>query len=62
MEKLVKLHPSWLAAVGDEFDKPYMQQLKTFLLTEKQAQKIQVDCSFLHFAFSSWAYRSGSEL
>jgi uracil-DNA glycosylase len=49
MEKLVKLHPSWLAAVGDEFDKPYMQQLKTFLLTEKQAQKNILPSSELWF-------------
>lgn len=36
----VKLHPSWLNVIGDEFDKPYMLQLKAFLLAEKNAEKI----------------------
>ncbi|HAX92248.1 MAG TPA: uracil-DNA glycosylase [Rhodospirillaceae bacterium] len=31
----IKLDPSWLAAVGGEFDKPYMQNLKQFLREEK---------------------------
>ena len=39
MKKLVKLHPSWLSAVGAEFDKPYMKQLKDFLIAEKTAGK-----------------------
>lgn len=36
----VKLEPSWLRAVGAEFDKPYMLQLKAFLLAEKKAGKV----------------------
>jgi uracil-DNA glycosylase len=36
----VKLEPSWLAVVGDEFDKPYMTQLKAFLQVEKAAGKV----------------------
>ena len=36
----VKLDASWLAAIGDEFEKPYMAQLKAFLLAEKNAGKI----------------------
>lgn len=36
----IKLHPSWLAVLGDEFEKDYMTQLKTFLLAEKKAGKI----------------------
>ena len=36
----IKLHPSWLAVVGDEFDKPYMQQLKAFMQAEKKAGKV----------------------
>lgn len=36
----IKLHPSWLQTIGAEFDKPYMQQLKQFLITEKQAGKV----------------------
>ena len=36
----IKLDPSWLRVLGDEFDKPYMVQLKAFLRAEKQAGKI----------------------
>ncbi len=36
----VKLHPEWLAVVGDEFHKPYMTQLKAFLQQEKAAGKV----------------------
>ncbi len=39
MKNTIKLHPSWLEHIGDEFDKPYMQQLKQFLLDEKAAGK-----------------------
>ena len=35
----VKLDPSWLAVIGDEFDKPYMQQLRAFLQQEKEQGK-----------------------
>lgn len=35
----IKLSPSWLNVVGDEFDKPYMQELKAFLQAEKAAGK-----------------------
>ena len=27
----VKLDPSWLAILGNEFDQPYMQRLRQFL-------------------------------
>jgi uracil-DNA glycosylase len=36
----VKLDPSWLKVLGDEFDKPYMTELKAFLLAEKKAGKV----------------------
>lgn len=36
----VKLDPSWLEAVGAEFEKPYMVELKRFLMAEKKAGKI----------------------
>lgn len=36
----IKLDPSWLAVLGDEFEKEYMTQLKAFLLAEKKAGKI----------------------
>lgn len=35
----VKLEQSWLSVVGDEFDKPYMAQLRAFLQHEKAAGK-----------------------
>lgn len=34
-----ELHPSWQAVIGNEFNQPYMQQLKTFLQQEKAAGK-----------------------
>ena len=38
--KKIDLHASWLAHLGSEFDQPYMQQLKQFLIAEKQAGKV----------------------
>ena len=36
----VKLESGWLAEIGVEFDKPYMQDLRRFLLAEKQQGKV----------------------
>ena len=36
----VKLHPSWLNVLKDEFELPYMKNLKSFLLTQKQQGKV----------------------
>lgn len=36
----IKLNDSWLKVIGSEFDKPYMQQLRDFLLAEKAAGKV----------------------
>lgn len=36
----VKLDESWLAVIGDEFDKPYMKQLRAFLQAEKEQGKV----------------------
>lgn len=36
----IKLSPRWLEQIGDEFDKPYMQTLKSFLKNEKEKGKI----------------------
>jgi uracil-DNA glycosylase len=33
------LHPSWLKVIGQEFQKPYMQELASFLNAEQEAQK-----------------------
>lgn len=39
-EKPGQLHPSWQSVIGEEFDKPYMQALRAFLLAEKAAGKV----------------------
>lgn len=39
-ERNVALEPGWKAALGNEFEKPYMQQLRAFLLAEKAAGKV----------------------
>ncbi len=39
-EKPGQLHPSWLAVIGDELEKPYMQALRDFLKQEKAAGKV----------------------
>ncbi|MGL6159964.1 uracil-DNA glycosylase [Microbulbifer sp.] len=36
----IKIHPSWYAVLQDEFEKPYMEQLRQFLRKEKAAGKI----------------------
>lgn len=36
----VRLHDSWKSVLGDEFDKPYMKDLRAFLAAEKAASKI----------------------
>src|ERR1700761_955610 len=33
----IELEPSWLKALGEEFNKPYMAELKKFLQKEKEA-------------------------
>lgn len=38
--RTIQLHPSWLKAIGGEFDKPYMQSLRALLQAEKQAGKV----------------------
>ncbi|WP_022961006.1 uracil-DNA glycosylase [Halopseudomonas pelagia] len=39
-ERNVALEPGWKAALDDELQKPYMQQLRAFLLAEKRAGKV----------------------
>ena len=36
----IALEPSWLAALGGEFEQPYMQALRGFLRSEKDAHKV----------------------
>lgn len=52
--KKIDLHPSWLEYLGSEFEKPYMVQLKAFLLQQKQQGKVIYPPSPLIFnAFNS---------
>lgn len=39
MNREIKLHESWLNILNDEFEKPYMTELRQFLLEEKQSGK-----------------------
>ena len=39
-DKKIDLHPSWLEHLSAEFEQPYMQQLKAFLLAQKQLGKV----------------------
>jgi uracil-DNA glycosylase len=36
----IKIHPTWLEALEEEFDQPYMKSLKQFLLAEKSSGKV----------------------
>lgn len=36
----IDLHPSWLAHLAPEFNQPYMQQLRAFLLEQKRQGKV----------------------
>ena len=36
-QKTGQLHPSWQAVIGNELEKPYMQELRNFLKEEKAA-------------------------
>lgn len=49
IEKPGQLHPSWLAVIGDELEKPYMQALRAFLKQEKSAGKVIYPPSSLIF-------------
>lgn len=39
MPEMIKLHESWLSSLAEEFDAPYMQALRSFLIAEKAAGK-----------------------
>jgi len=46
----IQLDAAWLAVLGDEFDKPYMQSLKDFLIDEKAKGKVIFPASSCWFA------------
>ncbi len=52
-QKPGQLDPSWLAVIGDELEKPYMQALRHFLKEEKAAGKVIFPpSSFIFNAFN----------
>ena len=51
-ENLIKLEPSWLEHLEEEFSKDYMQSLRRFLLEEKSLYKIYPPSSEIFNAFS----------
>lgn len=42
MKHKIDLEASWLALLEDEFDKAYMQELKKFLVTERELGKKEI--------------------
>lgn len=48
-QKTGQLHPSWLAVIGNELEKPYMQALRHFLKEEKTDGKVIYPPSSLIF-------------
>ncbi|MGB2259880.1 MAG: uracil-DNA glycosylase [Porticoccaceae bacterium] len=53
-QNTVKLEPSWFNVLGGEFDQPYMQQLREFLVQQKGAGRvIYPPCSQWFSAFNS---------
>lgn len=59
MKNNIKLEASWLAQLADEFEKPYMQTLKSFLLDEKAAgKKILPPASLWFNALNSMSFEA----
>ena len=48
----IKLEPSWLAHLRAEFDKPYMHELRSFLVSEKQEHAVFPPGADIFNAFS----------
>lgn len=48
-EESGQLHPSWQAVIGQEFNKPYMQELCAFLKQEKASGKVTFPPGLLIF-------------
>lgn len=53
-----QLEPSWLAVLGDAFDQPYMQQLRTFLVEDKKHFTIYPPGKDIFNAFSYTPFES----
>ncbi len=50
--KRPRLEPSWLAILEDEFEKPYMQTLRAFLIQEKQRYPVYPPGGLIFNAFA----------
>ncbi len=55
-QREIKLDSSWLAVLGDEFDKPYMLELKNFLKDEMKAYTIYPRGADIFNAFNYAAF------
>ncbi len=49
MNNNIKINQSWIEQIGDEFNKPYMQELKQFLVDEKAKGKTILPAAALWF-------------
>ena len=59
MKNKIKLDQSWLEQLGSEFEQPYMQQLKQYLLENKaKGRKILPDSSLWFNALNSTPFNS----
>ncbi len=52
-DKQIKLEPAWLSVLAAEFEKPYMQALRAFLLRETQQYTVYPRGSDMFNAFNS---------
>ncbi len=59
MDSTLKLNQSWQAQIGNEFEKPYMQNLRTFLQDEKAKGKLILPPASLWFnALNSMSFET----
>lgn len=49
-ERAIAIEPGWLTALADQFEQPYMQSLRQFLVAEKAAGKVIYPPGSLYFA------------
>lgn len=49
----VRIHPSWLDVLKTEFSQPYFQQLRQFLIAERQHQMVYPPGSLIFHAFDA---------
>lgn len=57
-ERTIQLEPSWLAVLCEEFDKPYMADLRAFLVEEKRRHQVFPPGPEMFAAFSHTPFQS----